>query len=76
MKGIACSTGSACSSANLEPSHVLKALGHDNEMAHSSIRFSLGRFNTLEEIQKATREIIDVVMNIEKKLPRHQYINN
>ncbi len=76
MKGIACSTGSACSSANLEPSHVLKALGHDNEMSHSAIRFSLGRFNTPEEIQKATREIIDVVSDLEKKLPRHQHINN
>ena len=45
-------------------------------MSHSAIRFSLGRFNTQEEIQKATREIIDVVSDLEKKLPRHQHINN
>ncbi len=59
MKGVACSTGSACSSANLKPSHVMKAIGRDNELAHSAIRFSLGRFNSESDIVKA----IDIINN-------------
>lgn len=50
MKGIAVSTGSACSTGSLEPSHVIMALHHDPEMAHGSIRFSFGRENTREEV--------------------------
>ena len=61
MKGIACSMGSACSSANLEPSHVIKALGHDTELAHSAIRFSIGRFNSHADISNAIIEITNVV---------------
>ena len=64
MKGIACSAGSACSSTNLEPSHVIKALGRDNELALSAIRFSVGRFNTQEEIESAIIEINSVVNTI------------
>jgi cysteine desulfurase len=75
MKGIACSTGSACSSANLEPSHVMKALGYNNELAHSAIRFSLGRFNTEEEIQMAINEIIHVVSVAKKSSPHFQIMN-
>ena len=75
MKDIACSTGSACSSANLEPSHVIKALGYGNELSHSAIRFSLGRFNTEEEIEIAIAEIISTVSIIKKKSPHYKLIN-
>lgn len=57
LKDLAVSSGSACTSASLEPSYVLRALGRNDELAHSSIRFSFGRFTTEEEVDYAVEQI-------------------
>jgi cysteine desulfurase len=64
LKDIAVSSGSACTSASLEPSYVLRALGRDDELAHSSIRFTIGRYTTAEEIDYT----VDLVRNAVAKL--------
>jgi cysteine desulfurase len=61
IKDIACSSGSACTSASLEPSYVLRALGVEEELAHTSIRFGIGRFTTEEEIDFAIELIVEKV---------------
>lgn len=69
MEGIAVSSGSACTSASLEPSYVLRALGVGDELAHSSIRFSLGRFTTQEEVDHAADLTIQTVKRLRDMSP-------
>jgi cysteine desulfurase len=64
-KNVALSSGSACTSASMEPSYVLKALGLDDELAHSSLRLGLGRFTTEEEVEYAIGQIGRTVLNIQ-----------
>jgi cysteine desulfurase len=66
MGRIAVSSGSACTSANPEPSHVLRALGLSDEATRSSLRFGLGRFNTAEEIETALAAVAEVVRKLRK----------
>ena len=64
LKDIAVSNGSACTSASVEPSHVLAALGLDEDIAHSTLRLSIGRFTTPEEIQRSAQQIAVAVYEL------------
>jgi cysteine desulfurase len=66
LPDVALSTGAACTSATVEPSHVLQALGMDRRKAQSSVRFGLGRFNTAEEVEQAAGQVIEAVRRIRK----------
>lgn len=66
---LAVSSGSACTSASLEPSYVLRALGRNDELAHSSIRFTFGRFTTEEEIDYAAKKVVEAVSKLRELSP-------
>jgi cysteine desulfurase len=69
IKDIAVSSGSACTSASLEPSYVLRALGRSDELAHSSIRFTLGKYTTAEEVDYAVKLVKDKVAKLRELSP-------
>lgn len=69
LKDLAVSSGSACTSASLEPSYVLRALGRNDELAHSSIRFTFGRFTTEEEVDYAAQKVSEAVTKLRELSP-------
>ncbi len=72
LKEIALSSGSACTSATLEPSYVLRALGVGSDLAHSSIRFGLGRFNTNEQVDYTIKRMIEIVTKLREMSPLYE----
>jgi cysteine desulfurase len=72
LKNVAVSSGSACTSANPEPSYVLRALGLSDELAHSSIRFGLGRFNTEEEVDYVIEAVVQTVNHLRSLSPLYE----
>jgi cysteine desulfurase len=72
LKDIALSSGSACTSATLEPSYVLRSLGVGSDLAHSSIRFGLGRFNTEEEIDFVVDRVVQAVTKLREMSPLYE----
>jgi cysteine desulfurase len=72
INDIAVSSGSACTSATLEPSYVLKALGVGEDLAHTSIRFGVGRFNTVEEVDYVTGRVVETVQRLRELSPLYE----
>jgi cysteine desulfurase len=74
IKDIAVSSGSACTSASLEPSHVLRAMGVGDELAHSSIRFGFGRFTTQEHVDFAVNQLVGAVKRLRELSPLYEMV--
>jgi len=72
IKDVAVSSGSACTSASLEPSYVLKAMGVGDELAHSSIRFGIGRFTTEEEVDYVAKLVVEKVRKLREMSPLYE----
>jgi len=72
INDVAVSSGSACTTATLEPSHVLRALGVPEELAHSSVRFGLGRFNTEEEVDYVAARVVETVKRLRELSPLYE----
>jgi cysteine desulfurase len=72
INDVAVSSGSACTSATLEPSYVLKALGVGEDLAHTSIRFGIGRFNTEEEVDYVVNRMVEVVSRLRELSPLYE----
>jgi len=76
INDVAVSSGSACTSATLEPSYVLKALGLGDDVAHSSIRFGLGRFNTAAEVDYVAAKVIQIVKHLRELSPLYEMVKD
>merc|ERR1719153_1789170 len=76
LKDVALSSGSACTSASLKPSYVLRAIGTDEELAHSSIRFGIGRFTTEEEVVYTAERAIKEVKRLREMSPLWEMIQD
>lgn len=72
LKNIALSSGSACTSASLEPSYVLRALGNTDELAHSSIRFGVGRFTSVCDVDRVSKHTVDAVQKLREMSPLYE----
>ena len=76
LKDFALSSGSACTSASLEPSYVLRALGASDDLAHSSIRFGIGRFTTEEDVDKLAEEASKAVLELREMSPLYEMVKD
>ena len=74
VSDLAVSSGSACTSASLEPSYVLRALGVGDDLAHSSIRFGMGRFTTVEEVDYTAEKMIVAVKRLREMSPLYEMV--